>query len=270
MAEFYESLAAPSVDAMVRSGSLVEAPASDLSKVASRAQLRQQRIIDRDLSPDLNQDMGVRPLKRDSDKSGLGDVSGQPQGVKGVTNSVPKAAVEGSMGQADFVLDDIAPSSVPTKVEARPLDTDYTSLSPTQRGAALRDTGMDAVDFAVNETDGGMRKSRSGAAVLAFQLPSVAEPLFLAEDGAPAHAALIKAIGKSGVRAIPANGSGEYEVSYTVHPEDRARFARMVGYLEAGRMEELSDGKFAVEFTESNAVNREFMRAPFGSRKKKV
>jgi len=44
----------------------------------------------------------------------------------------------------------------------------------------------------------------------------------------------------------------------------------MVGYLEAGRMEELSDGKFAVEFTESNAVNREFMRAPFGSRKKKV
>ena len=251
MAELYESLSAPSVNAMARSGSLVEAPASDLSKVASRAQLRQQRIIDRDLSPDLNQDMRVGASKRDSDRSGLGDVSGQPQGVKGITNSVPKAAVS-------------------AKVEARPLDMDYTSLSPTQRGAALRDTGMDAVDFAVNETDGAVRKSRSGAAVLAFKLPTIDEPLFLAEDGAPAHAALIKAVEKSGVRAIPANGAGEYEVGWRVHPQDRGRFMKMLKYLEAGGVTELPDGKLAVVFTESNALNREFMRAPFGSRKKKV
>tara|TARA_R110001632_G_scaffold49221_4_gene123512 strand:- start:2008 stop:2820 length:813 start_codon:yes stop_codon:yes gene_type:complete len=270
MAELYESLSAPSVNAMARSGSLVEAPASDLSKVASRAQLRQQRIIDRDLSPDLNQDMRVGASKRDSDRSGLGDVSGQPQGVKGITNSVPKAAVAGSMGQGDFVLDDGMPLFVSAKVEARPLDMDYTSLSPTQRGAALRDTGMDAVDFAVNETDGAVRKSRSGAAVLAFKLPTIDEPLFLAEDGAPAHAALIKAVEKSGVRAIPANGAGEYEVGWRVHPQDRGRFMKMLKYLEAGGVTELPDGKLAVVFTESNALNREFMRAPFGSRKKKV
>jgi hypothetical protein len=266
MAEVFETLTGAG-DPFSSSGSgrLVQAKASDLSQVASRASQRQQALVDRDLSPSDSEVFSPRP-KSKNDKTGLGTPSGQMQGVPGVTNSVSNAAAAGT--DLSGILDeDLAPTHQPFRLGTEPQDVEYGDLSPAQRGAALRSTGMEAVDYAVDPETKKMRRAKTGAAVLAFKAPLGGEQLFLAEDGAPAHAALMKAVNDGNLRAMPTNGSDDYGVSWNVHPEDRARFMRVVEYFEPGSLEEGADGRVQVGFTEQNSLNRTFMRAPFGSKK---
>ena len=270
MAELYETLAG--TPAPVRQGGSVEVQASKLGEFATRAVKRQQSLVDNRLTPNLSDVMNPKPALK-TDKTGLGAPSGQPQGLPGITNTVSNAAVAGAGGPAGLnqdVLDfDAPPTARPDRLPEQPLDTQYASLSPVQRNSALRSTGLEAVDHAIDPQTKGVRKSASGATVLALKSDwGESGSLFLAEDGVAAHAALMKAARKAGLRAFPTNGDSEYEVGWVVHPSDRAKFNKMAQYLEAGNVSDSTDGRIKVVFTEQNSLNREFMRAPFGTKRK--
>ena len=273
MAEIFETLSPGPAGKVKPAGRIAELPASDLTKIASRAQQRQQSIVDQSLSPSDSELFPVTPThQRTKLAPGLYGLSGQAQGVGGVTNTVSNDAIAGSAGQSaggGGVVDDLfdAPTRAPSRLESEPEDVGYADLSPTQRNSALRSTGMDVVDYAVDPETRQMRRASSGAAVLAFKSPIGGQQVFLAEDGAPAHAALMKAVNDSNVRALPVDGRDDYEVGWRVHPDDMGRFRAMVNYLEPGSA--VADGDtFRVSFSDSNSLNRAFMRAPFGSRRK--
>jgi len=240
---------------------LAELPASDLSQIAARAQKKQQAIVDKNLSPDDSTIFPVTPTK-------IGPTpTGQSNGVEGITNSVSNAAMAGSR-QASVGIDPFAPpTSNGDGLEPEPQDTEYGSLSPTQRNAALRRTGMEVTNHAIDPVTRKARRSASGASVLEFKSPIGGQQVYLAEDAAPAHAALMKAVNDSNLRAMPVDGDDDYQVGWRVHPDDRAQFMEMARYLEAGDLSD--DGStLRVRFGESNSLNRSFMRSPFGTKKK--
>jgi len=270
MAELFESLSAPDPFAGSREGNLVQAAASDLSRVASRAAVRQQSLVERDLAPSENDVMAPTPRSK-KDKTGLGAPSGQIQGLKGVTNTVSNASVQGASEDFSWLDgEDVAPVSslLSQRLVSRPEGVEYADLSPVQKSAALRHVGLEADDFAVDPETKKLRRSSTGAAVLAFKSPVGEGRLFIAEDGAPAHSALMQAVKKVGLRAAPVNGRSDYDVGWQVHPEDRKRFLSLAKYFEPGSLK--VDGDMVqVAFTDQNNLNRSFIRAPFGSNGRK-
>ena len=269
MAEIFESLNPPSTPP--RGGKLAEVRASDLSQVASRASARQQRIVDTQLSP---QDVDTMPVT--SNKFGK-PVTGQVQGTAGVTNPVSNAAAQGaaSSGAIAGILGDEleAPTKGSDMVGTKPEDTEYGSLTPTQRHASFQDIGMQVEDFATDPESGKMIRTETGAGVLSFRPPKSngrARSLFLAEDSVPAHAALIEAVGRVGLRAMAVDGADSYTTEWRVHPDDRAAFRRMGESLDAefGEGPGSAGGSVTCRFDHRNKVNKKFMRAPFGSRKR--
>jgi len=113
-----------------------------------------------------------------------------------------------------------------------------------------------------------MIRTETGAGVLSFRPPKSNgrnAPLFLAEDSAPAHAMLMEAVGRAGLRAIAVDGADGYTTEWKVHPEDEAAFRRMGHRMRADFGED--DGVLSVRFDHRNSVNKNFMRAPFGSGK---
>jgi len=265
MAEIFESLTPPSTPPA--GGKLAEVRASDLSQVAARASARQQRIVDTQLSP---QDADTMPVT--SDKFGK-PVTGQVQGTEGVTNPVSNAAAQGTMTSgaiAGILGDELeAPTKGSDMVGTKPQDTEYGSLTPTQRHASFQDIGMQVESFATDPESGQMIRTETGAGVLSFRPPKSNgrdAAVFLAEDSAPAHAVLMEAVGKVGLRAMAVDGADGYTVEWKVHPDDRAAFQRMASTLNADFGED--DGVLSVRFDHRNRVNSEFMRSPFGSRKR--
>jgi len=264
MAEIFESLNPPSTPP--RGGKLAEVRASDLSQVASRASARQQRIVDTQLSP---QDVDTMPVT--SNKLGK-PVTGQVQGTEGVTNPVSNAAAQGaaSSGAIAGILGDEleAPTKGSEMVGTKPQDMEYGSLTPTQRHSSFQDIGMQVESFATDPESGQMIRTETGAGVLSFRPPKSNgrdAPLFLAEDSAPAHGLLMEAVGKVGLRAMAVDGADGYTVEWKVHPDDAEAFRRVAEVMDADFGED--NGVLSVRFDQRNTVNKQFMRAPFGSRK---
>ena len=264
MAEIFESLN-PAPSGPPRGGKLAEVRASDLSQVAVRASARQQRIVDTQLSP---QDTDTMPVT--SDKFGKA-VTGQVQGTEGVVNSVSNAAAEGATSGAiaGILGDELeAPTKGSDMVGTKPQGMEYGSLTPTQRHASFQDVGLQVESFATDPESGQMIRTETGAGVLSFRPPKSNgrnAPLFLAEDSAPAHAMLMEAVGRVGLRAIAVDGADGYTTEWRVHPEDEAAFRRMGHRMRADFGED--DGVLSIRFDQRNKVNRDFMRAPFGSGK---
>jgi hypothetical protein len=265
MAEIFESLN-PAPSGPPRGGKLAEVRASDLSQVAVRASARQQRIVDTQLSP---QDADTMPVT--SDKFGK-TVTGQVQGTEGVVNSVSNAAAEGATSGAiaGILGDELeAPIKGSDMVGTKPQDVEYGSLTPTQRHASFQDVGLQVESFATDPESGKMIRTETGAGVLSFRPPKSNgrdAALFLAEDGAPAHAALLDFVGKKGLRAMAVDGADGYTTSWRVHPDDELTFRKACAVMGADLGDD--DGGFSVRFDHRNMFNKEFVRAPFGSGKK--
>ena len=251
--------------------SVVTTSGEELNSLATRARQRQQQILQNNpLSQQSS--FGSQPTPGTATNPlGPDNPLAQPQGIPGVTN-VNVGGQQRVPPSEQPSVDQVPsgpPTSAPLELESEPLDTGYTDLTPTQRNTAMRNQGMKVGDFATDPETGQARRSDTGALVLRIETDN-GDGMFLAEDGIGAHAAMTKITRRLGIGAVPQDSQHGGDLGYTVAwsvPRGREQqFLAAVRQMKPDNVV-LEGGRYHITFDAAHQVNRNFMRAPFGSSK---
>ncbi len=248
-----------------------ETPLSEVETLATKSRKRQQEIL---RNNPVNGALAPFPAERApgtfQNLLGSGETLAQPQGVEGVTNvntgTGSRTAPSNQPQTPSEVLEDLPPTSAPTRLEPQPLDTPYTDLTPTQRNSALRARGVTVGDYAVNQ-EGQAHRTETGALVLSVEAGG-RDRMFLAEDGIGAHSATFQIMQRLGLGAVPQDSTRDlgYTVAWTVPQGREQQFLSAMAELKPSDVQ-LQNGQYHITFAPHHGLNRTFMSAPFGASK---
>ena len=234
---------------------VAEINARDLTEIASRAQQRQQAILeanpgDGSLFP-VQEVNGALPNLLST--TNPGQVNSPQQ-----SSSVDRTARAGSDGSVSPVSESgQSQVGAPQQPAPRLSEASFEQLTPTQRLEAYGSVFAQRVDAVVGE-DGSFQTSESGSPIVAFQPRNSEAVITVAQEVVPASAMFAEAMRRLRVQAQPTS-SGEKTVTYAGDEGSVVALARKFG----AKIARSAEGGIDVQFDSTHPLNTRFHEAPF-------